>query len=145
MSAHQGSFGCHITVDSLTGDLLRLEAKKVLMFNHEPFEDFMDYVPAKQLTLADIYRDATAVIDALGWDPDTDVQRDRVEVPVTAAHIHQLHKRRCDLLDTNLDLLEDIGNDAEDLSILLAEIHANRHSVEAINRVLDAYHDTITT
>jgi hypothetical protein len=145
MSAHQGSFSCRITVDSLTGDLLRLEAKKVLMFNHEPFEDFMDYIPAKQLTLADIYRDATAVIDALGWDPDTNVPRDRVEVPVTAGHIHQLHKRRGDLLDTNLDLLEDIGNDAEDLSILLAEIHANRHSVEAINRVLDAYSDTITT
>jgi hypothetical protein len=145
MSAHQGSFGCRITVDSLTGDLLRVEAKKVLMFNHEPFEDFMDYVPAKQLTLADTYRDATAVIDALGWDPDTDVQRESVEVPVTAAHIQQLHKRRCDLLDTNLDLLEDIGNDAEDLSIIMAEIHANRRSVEAINRVLDAYTDTITT
>ena len=36
------------------------------MFNHEPFEDFLDYVPAKQLALADIFRDATAVIDALG-------------------------------------------------------------------------------
>lgn len=41
------------------------------MFSHEPFEDFLDYVPAKQLALADIFRDATAVIDALGWDPDT--------------------------------------------------------------------------
>jgi hypothetical protein len=144
MSTPQGNPACRISVDPLTGDLLRLEAKKVLMFNHEPFEDFMDYVPAKQLTLADIYRDATAVIDALGWDPDTNTQRDSVEVPVTAGHIQQLHKRRCDLLDTNLDLLEDIGNDAEDLSILLAEIYANRHSVEAINRVLDAYSDTIT-
>jgi hypothetical protein len=81
----------------------------------------------------------------LGWDPDTNPQRDRVQVPVTAAHIQQLHKRRCDLLDTNLDLLEDIGNDAEDLSILLAEIHANRHAVEGINRVLNTYSDTITT
>jgi hypothetical protein len=26
--------------------VLRIEAKKVLMFNHEPFEDFMDYTPA---------------------------------------------------------------------------------------------------
>ena len=30
----------------------------------------MDYVPTKQLALADVYRDATAVIDALGWDPE---------------------------------------------------------------------------
>jgi hypothetical protein len=145
MSAHQGSFGCRVTVDPSTGDLLRIEAKKVLMFNHEPFEDFMDYVPAKQLTLADIYRDATAVIDAIGWDPDTDAQRSSVQVPLTAAHIQQLHKRRCDLLDTNLDLLEDIGANAEALDIIMADIHANRRAVEALNRVFDAYSDTITT
>jgi hypothetical protein len=145
MSTPQGNSACRISVDPSTADVLRIEAKKVLMFNHEPFEDFLAYVPAKQLALADVFRDATAVIDALGWDPDTDVQQTSVQVPVTAGHIQQLHKRRCDLLDTNLDLLEDIGNDAEDLSIILAEIHANRHGVERINRVLDAYSDTITT
>jgi hypothetical protein len=145
MSAHQGSFPCRITVDPPTADLLRIEAKKVLMFNHEPFEDFLDYIPTKQLTLADIYRDATAVIDALGWDPDTTKVQDSVEVPLTAAHIQQLHRRRCDLLDTNLDLLEDIGTDAEALDIIMADIHANRRAVEALNRVFDAYSDTITT
>jgi hypothetical protein len=145
MSAHQGSSACRITVDPSTADALRLEAKKVLMFNHEPFEDFLDYIPTKQLALADVYRDATAVIDALGWDPDTTKVQDSVQVPLTAAHIQQLHKRRCDLLDTNLDLLEDIGADAEPLEVIMADIHANRHAVEAINRVLDAYSTTITT
>jgi hypothetical protein len=114
------------------------------MFNHEPFEDFLDYVPVKQLELADIYRDATAVIDALGWDPDINPPRDTFEVPLTHAHIEQLHKRRSDLLDTNLDLLDDIGDDAEDLAIILAEIHTNRHSVEALNRIFNAYAKTIT-
>jgi hypothetical protein len=145
MSAHQGNHACRITVDPSTADVLRIEAKKVLMFNHEPFEDFLYYIPAKQLALVDIYRDTTAVIDALGWDPDTDVHQTDVEVPLTAGHIQQLHKRRCDLLDTNLDLLEDIGSDAEDLAIIMAEIHANRHGVEALNRVLDAYSNKITT
>jgi hypothetical protein len=145
MSAHQGSFGCRITVDSSTADVLRIEAKKVLMFNHDPFEDFLYYVPVKQLELADIYRDATAVIDALGWDPDISLPRDRVEVPLTHAHIEQLHKRRCDLLDTNLDLLDDIGDDAEDLAIILGDIHANRRAVEGLNRVFDAYTNTIAT
>jgi hypothetical protein len=145
MSAPQGSSGCRITVDPSTADVLRVEAKKVLMFSHQPFEDFLDYVPTKQLALADIYRDATAVIDALGWDPDITTHTRSVKVPVTAGHIHQLHKRRCDLLDTNLDLLEDIGDDTEDLAIIMAEIHNNRHSVEALNRVFDAYTDTITT
>ena len=85
MSAPRVTLPAVLRVDPSTADLLRVEAKKVLMFNHEPFEDFMDYVPTKQLTLADIYRDATAVIDALGWDPDTDGHQDSVEVPLTLA------------------------------------------------------------
>ncbi len=145
MSAPQGSFACRITVDSSTADVLRVETKKVLMFNHEPFEDYLDYVPAKQLRLADVFRDATAVIDALGWDPDTCVQQERVEVPLTRGHIEQLHARRCDLLDTNLDLLTDIGSDNDVNAIVMSEIYANRHGVEALNRVFDAYGDTITT
>ena len=145
MSAHQGSSACHITVDPSTADVLRIESKKVLMFNHEPFEDFLDYLPTKQLALADVYRDATAVIDALGWDPDSRPQRDSVEVPLTSNHVQQLHRRRCDLLDTNLDLLTDIGADRHHNATVMAAIHANRHGVEALNKVFDAYSDTITT
>jgi hypothetical protein len=145
MSAHQGSSTCRIKVDPSTADVLRVEAKKVLMFNHEPFEDFLDYVPTKQLSLADIFRDATAVIDALGWDPDSDPRRESVEVPLTPGHVHQLHRRRCDLLDTNLDLLTDIGADDEINAVVMSEIYANRHGVEALNKVFDAYSDAITT
>jgi hypothetical protein len=145
MSAPKGSFGCRIEVDPSTADVLRIEAKKVLMFNHDPFEDFLDYIPTKQLALADIFRDATAVIDALGWDPDTNPQYTSVQVPITAGHIHQLQRRRCDLLDTNLDLLEDIGTDAESLEFIMAEIHNNRHAVEGLNRVFDAYSATLTS
>jgi len=145
MSAPQGSSACHITVDPSTADVLRIEAKKVLMFNHEPFEDFLDYVPARQLALADVFRDATAVIDALGWDPDTDPQHEHVEVLLTADHIQQLHARRCDLLATNLDLLDDIGADNEANAMVMSQIYANRHGVEALNRIFDAYSDRITT
>jgi hypothetical protein len=145
MSTPQGSPACRITVDPSTADVLRVEAKKVLMFNHEPFEDFLDYVPVKQLALADVYRDATAVIDALGWDPDATVTTDSVEVPLTRGHVEQLHRRRADLLDTNLDLLKDIGADRHANAIVMAEIHHNRHSTEALNRIFDAYSDTITT
>jgi hypothetical protein len=145
MSAPQGSYGCRITVSPSDADVLRVEAKKVLMFNHDPFEDFLDYVPVKQLALADVYRDATAVIDTLGWDPDINPPRTSFDVPLTHGHIEQLHKRRTDLLDTNLDLLSDIGADKDDNTITMSEIHANRHSVEALNRIFDAYSDTITT
>jgi hypothetical protein len=145
MSTHQGNSALPITVDRPTADVWRLEAKKVLMFNHEPFEDFLDYLPSRQLLLADIYRDATAVIDAVGWDADTTEQAERVEVPITPGHIQQLHKRRCDLLDTNLDLLTDIGADNDTNNIVMAEIYANRRSTEALNRILNTYSNTITT
>jgi hypothetical protein len=145
MSAHQGSFGCRITVSPSDADVLRVEAKKVLMFNHEEFEDFLDYVPVKQLALADIFRDATAVIDAVGWDPRINPPRETFNVPLTHGHIEQLHKRRADLLDTNLDLLTDLGADKDDNTITMSDIHANRHSVEALNRIFDTYSDTITT
>jgi hypothetical protein len=145
MSAPQGSYGCRITVSPSDADVLRVEAKKVLMFNHEDFENYLDYVPVKQLELADIYRDATAVIDALGWDPDICVPSKSVDVPLTHAHIEQLHNRRSDLLDTNLDLLTDIGANRDVNAIVMSEIHANRHGVEALNRVFDAYGEAITT
>src|ERR1044071_5222468 len=135
MSAPQGSFGCRITVSPSDADVLRVEAKKVLMFNHEDFEDFLDYVPVKQLELADTYRDATAVIDALGWDPDICVPFKDVEVPLTHAHVEQLHKRRRDLLDTNLDLLNDLNDDRRPHEIINAELHDNRHAVDALNRI----------
>ena len=144
MSAPQGSYGCRITVSPSDADVLRVEAKKVLMFNHEDFEDFLDYVPVKQLELADIFRDATAVIDALGWDPDINPPRDAFDIPLTHAHIEQLHNRRADLLDTNLDLLTDIGADRHHNAIVMSEIHGNRHGVEALNKVFDTYSDTIT-
>jgi hypothetical protein len=145
MSTPQGNSACRISVDPSTADVLRIETKKVLMFNHDPFEDYLDYVPAKQLALADVYRDATAVIDALGWDPEMAPHTDSVEVPLTRSHIEQLHERRCDLLATNLDLLTDIGADTTTNAAIMSDIYANRHSVEALNKVFDAYHDTITT
>jgi hypothetical protein len=94
MSAHQGNSACRISVDPSTADVLRIETKKVLMFNHDPFEDFMDYVPTKQLALADVYRDATAVIDALGWDPEMVPHTDGLEVPLTRGRGDVRHLRQ---------------------------------------------------
>ena len=81
----------------------------------------------------------------MGWDPDICVPSRSVEVPLTRGHIEQLHKRRTDLLDTNLDLLTDIGADRQVNAIIMSNIHANRHGVEALDRVFDAYGDKVTT
>src|ERR1044071_499472 len=145
MSAPQGSFGCRITVSPSDADVLRVEAKKVLMFDHEDFEDFLDYVPGKQLELADIYRDATAVIDAIGWDPDICVPFKDVEGPLTHAPVEQLYKSRADLLATKLDLLNDLNDDRRPHETINAELHDNRHAVDALNRIFTTYTNTITT
>ena len=131
MSAPQGNYACRITVDPSTADVLRVEAKKVLMFNHEPFEDFLDYVPAKQLALADIFRDATAVIDALGWDPDTTApptaSRCRSPPPTSSSSTSAAATSSTPTSTCS----NDIGADAEPNAIVMADIHANRHGVEA--------------
>ena len=109
------------------------------------FPHFLDYIPPSSCRWPTCFRDATAVIDALGWDPDTDPQRGHVEVPLTTDHIQQLHARRCDLLATNLDLLNDIGADNAANAIVMSQIYANRDGVEALTRIFDAYWNTITT
>ena len=146
MSTPQGNDACRISVDPSTADVLRIEAKKVLMFNHDPFEDFLDYVPTKQLALADVFRDATAVIDALGWDPEDGPDTDSIEVPLTRGHVEQLHERRCDLLATNLDLLTDIGADNATNAVVMSEIYAQpprRRSPQQGLRRLQRHHHAI--
>ena len=70
---------------------------------------------------------------------------DTIEVPLTRGHIEHLHERRCDLLATNLDLLTDIGADNATNTIVMSDIYSNRHSVEALNKVFDAYTNMITS
>jgi hypothetical protein len=46
MSTHQPNADVRVlAVSPDTADVLRIETKKVLMFNHEYFEDFLDDVP----------------------------------------------------------------------------------------------------
>ena len=66
-------------------------------------------------------------------------------VPLTPGLVQQLHQRRCDLTATDLDLLTDIGADNDANAIVMSEIHHNRRGVEALNKVFNAYTDTITT
>lgn len=69
--------------------------------------------------------------------------------PATTLHAHAAHRPRehlrfgdrdhChgnpDRQAINIDLLEDIGGDDVSLEMIMAEIHTNRHSVEALSRV----------
>jgi hypothetical protein len=71
--------------------------------NHYYFEDLLDFGPEAQHALSVIYRDAFAVLDAIGWAPDQDAGT--VEVPLTCGHVEQLRRRRYDLAHANIDRL----------------------------------------
>ena len=87
-----------LTVTRETADVLRLEAKKVAMFEHDPFEDLLDFCPGAQYGLARRYRDIFDLIDAVGWDPETvDPAKRRFKVPLTDDLINLIGLRRYDL------------------------------------------------
>jgi hypothetical protein len=140
MSAHQGSYACRITVDRQTADILRAESKLVLVFNHETFEDFSDFTPVDQEALADIFCDAIAVIKAVGWEPGPD-GAEQFEIPLTASHIEQFHKRREDLDAFIRDLLGELegAETDEQAATIDAEITTTHLATETLERLFTDY------
>lgn len=135
MSTSQRNDACVISVDRPTGDALRLQTLVVLEANHHYFEDVRELGVAARLALAAIYRDAFAVLDALGWDEAGD--RDgAVDLPLTAGHVAQLRRRRRDLGHTNLDRLDDGVVDV----LVLAPA---RVAAQALDRVFAAYDEAV--
>ena len=101
MSTPQRNSACIVPVDPSTADVLRHQTLVVLEANHYYFEEILEFGPEAQHALSVIYRDAFAVLDAIGWRrPDEPAT---VDVPFTAGFIEQLHRRRFDLGHTNID------------------------------------------
>jgi hypothetical protein len=102
MSTQQPNSACLVSVDPSTADILRRQTLIILEANHYYFEDILEFGPEAQHALSVIYRDAFAVLDAIGWrrpepPPAT------VDVPFTAGFVEQLRQRRYDLGHTNID------------------------------------------
>jgi hypothetical protein len=142
MSTPQRTPACVITVDRATADVLRLEAKQVMIFNHELFEDFLDFGPEAQYALAMRFRDASDLIDAVGWDPNDAADTATFEVPLTDDLVEQLRHRRWDLAATNLDRLDGISANDPIPPDLLAEITTDRLAAGALDRVIGTYEMT---
>jgi hypothetical protein len=129
-----------LAVDRDTADVLRLEAKKVLMFGHELFEDLLDYSPEAQYALAMRFQDAIDLITTVGWDPHANTAKaDTYEVALTDDLVKQLARRRIDLGATNIDRLDDLDNDEPIAANLLAEITADRHAAATLDRLIGTY------
>jgi hypothetical protein len=104
MSAIKRNDAMLVGVDPSTADVLRQQTLVVLEANHYFFEEILAFGPEAQFALSQIYRDAFAVLDVIGWrrpeePPET------VNVPITPGHAEQLFHRRYDLGHTNIDRL----------------------------------------
>ena len=64
-----------VAVDSSTADVVRQQTLVVLEANHYFFEEILEFGPDAQLALAELYRDAFAVLDAIGWRRPEDPAR----------------------------------------------------------------------
>jgi hypothetical protein len=102
MSTQQRISACVVSVDPSTADVLRHQTLVVLEANHYYFEEILEFGPEAQHALSVIYRDAFAVLDAIGWRRPEDPPA-TVDAPFTAGFIEQLHRRRYDLGHTNID------------------------------------------
>jgi hypothetical protein len=118
MSTQQRNDACVIAVDPSIAATLRHQTLVVLEANHHYYEELLEYGPDAQHALSVIYRDAFAVLDAIGWHPNPN--QSTVEAPLTTGHLEQLRRRRYDLMRTNLDRLPPLGQP------MPAEIDTNR-------------------
>ena len=139
MSTAQRNDACVVGVAPDLGDILRRQTLVVLEANHYYFEDLLDFGPRAQYALSVIYRDAFAVLDALGWSPTENAMT--IDVPLTAGHVIQLRRRRYDLGRTNLDRLDtrDEETDPDDRAALDADITADRLAAQGLDRLFGAY------
>jgi hypothetical protein len=128
MSTQQRNDACLVSVDPSTADILRHQTLVVLEANHYYFEDILEFGPEAQHALSVIYRDAFTVLDTIGWRRPDDPPV-TVEVPFTAGFIEQLHRRRYDLGNTNIDR---VSHDTWDQAV----VDRDREAAITLDRLL---------
>jgi hypothetical protein len=139
MSTPQRNDARIIAVDPHLGEILRRQTLVVLEANHHYFEDMRTVSAPAQRALASIYRDALAVLDALGWTPDPNPAT--TDVPLTAGHVAQLRRRRYDLGRTNLDRLDTRDDLTTTGSIrdVDTDIGSDRTAAKGLDKLIAAY------
>jgi hypothetical protein len=131
MSTQQRNDVCMVAVDPEVAAAVRSQSIVVLEANHYYFEEVAEFGPQAQYALSVIYRDAFAVLDAVGWDPATAVTDGPVEIPLTDGHVEQLRRRRFELGHANIDRLEHAGAQED--------IDRDRATAQALDRLFGAF------
>ncbi|MCW2985891.1 MAG: hypothetical protein JWR63_3461 [Conexibacter sp.] len=130
MSIQQRNDVCVVSVDPEVADAVRSQTIVVLEANHHYFEEIREFGPEAQHALSVIYRDAFAVLDAVGWAAGGAATAP-VAIPLTAGHVEQLRRCRHDLGHTNIDRLDHPG--------AAAVIDRDRATAQALDRLFDVY------
>jgi hypothetical protein len=143
VSTQQRSRVSTIVVDSQTASVLRRQTLIVLEANHHHFEELLEFGAEAQYALSVIYRDAFAVLDALGWPAAAAADAGTASVPLTDGHVDQLRRRRHDLGATNIDRLDGI-EDAAAIAAIRPQLDADRSAAQTLDRVFAAYLDAVT-
>jgi hypothetical protein len=140
MSTQQPNSACLVSVDPSTADILRRQTLIILEANHYYFEDILEFGPEAQHALSVIYRDAFAVLDAIGWGSDPDAGT--VDVPLTDGHIDQLRRCRFDLGHTNIDRLDnrDAATDPGVIAKIDASIRADSIAAQSLDWLVSVYY-----
>jgi hypothetical protein len=138
MSTQQRNSACLVPVEPSTVDVLRRQTLVVLEANHYFFEEILEFGPEAQRALSVIYRDAFAVLDAIGWSPDGTAGP--VDVPLTAGHIDQLRRCSYDLRVTNINRSDqlDAATDHE-AAVIRADLDVNLAAVRTLDSLFSDF------
>ena len=136
MSTTQRNGATLVAVTPSLGAILRHHTLGVLERHHHAFNEVHERTPEELMMMAEIFGDAVAILDTIGWSPDPEAKAETINVSITDAHLTQLREQRADLGMTVLDYLDiraDIDTTAE-----LAEVD------EFINRYHRESSDLLT-
>jgi hypothetical protein len=138
MSTQQRNSACLVRVDPSTVDVLRRQTLVVLEANHYFFEEILDFGAEAQHALSVIYRDAFAVLDAIGWAENP--AAGPIDVPLTAGHIDQLRRCSYDLRVTNINRSDylDTATDHEAAAIR-DDLAANLAAVDTLDQLFSNF------
>ncbi|HET6509390.1 MAG TPA: hypothetical protein VFG42_21510 [Baekduia sp.] len=138
MSTQQRNHACLVPVDPSTVDVLRRQTLVVLEANHYFFEELLNFGPEAQIALSQIYRDAFAVLDAIGWSQDP--AAGHLDVPLTDGHIDQLRRCSYDLRVTNINRSDQFDTaTAQEAAAIRDDLAANLAAVHTLDHLFSDY------
>jgi hypothetical protein len=143
MSTQQRNSACLVRVDPSTVDVLRRQTLVVLEANHYFFEELPEFGPEAQFALSQIYRDAFAVLDAIGWAENQ--AAGPIDVPLTEGHIDQLRRCSYDLRVTNINRSDQLDATTDhEAAAIRADLDANRAAVRTLDHLFSDYASAVS-